>query len=70
MSETSDTRKRSRGRPPTAPAERKRHRVRINLTDAEYAGLLSARRVDETISGAAVRLLFYEVDPELDEATT
>jgi hypothetical protein len=40
----------------------------LNLTDAEYAGLLSARRPDETISGAAVRLLFYEAAPEPEEA--
>ena len=64
--------KRGRGRPRVPDLESRRNRVRLNLTDAEYAGLLSAKRADESISGAAVRLLFYEVEPEpeLDEATT
>ena len=56
---------------PAIPADRqRRNRIALNLTDAEYAGLLSARRVGETISGAAVRLLFYEaVEPEPKDAT-
>jgi hypothetical protein len=61
--------KRGRGRPPVPDSEARRNRVGLNLTDGEFAGLLSARRSDETISGAAVRLLFYEpFEPEPEEA--
>jgi len=51
------------GRPPLPESERRRHRVRMQLSDAEYAGLLQARREGESEGAAARRMLFYDEQP-------
>ena len=50
------------GRPPKAPADKRRHRVVVYLTDAEVAVLLAWQGTGETPNGVARRVLVATMD--------
>ncbi len=54
----------NRGRPPLTDDQKRSNRVRMNLTNARYAGLLKLKRPGESDAAAAERLLFGDDDEE------
>lgn len=47
------------GRPTLPESKQRRNRIRVQLTDGEFAGLLKACRPGESPGSAIRRILFY-----------